>query len=210
MLDRLAHVHTRHRWLVIGVWAVLTLFGAFAAGQVHKRWYQSFSIPGKSAYEANQRTLKAFGTGVRPPNVVVFHTSGDATKSAPIAAAMKRATATMPGSRTSSYFSTHDPMYVSKDGHTTFEEVYPPGTATFSTTSDATKMRAAAAPWLPAGIQVQVTGHDPLEEASTHGGGGNSSILLEAVIGALGAIVILLFVFGTLPAVLMPVGVAAA
>src|ERR1700759_4298383 len=130
MLDRLAHVHTRHRWLVIGVWAVLTIFGAFAAGQVSKRWYQSFSIPGKSAYEANQRTLKTFGTGVRPPNVVVFHTSGDATKSSEIRAAMARAAATMPGARTSSWFTTHNLMYVSKDRHTTFEEIYPPGPAT--------------------------------------------------------------------------------
>jgi RND superfamily putative drug exporter len=209
-LGRLAHLVARHRWKVIAIWIVLTLFGAFAAGQVHKRWYQSFSIPGKSAYEANQRTLKAFGTGVRPPDVVVFHTSGDATKNAAIAAAMKRAAAAVPGSRTSSYFSTRDPMYVSKDRHSTFEEVYPPGLATFSTTSGATKVRAAAARGLPAGIRVQVTGHDPLEEASTHGGGGSSSILLEALIGALGAIVILLFVFGTLPAVLMPVVVAAA
>ena len=59
MLARLTHWITRHRWLVIGVWIVLTLFGAYAAGQVSKRWYQSFSIPGKSAYEANQRTLKS-------------------------------------------------------------------------------------------------------------------------------------------------------
>ncbi|HEY2310711.1 MAG TPA: MMPL family transporter [Gaiellaceae bacterium] len=199
----------RNRWKVIAVWIVLTLFGAFAAGQVHKRWYQSFSIPGKSAYEANQRTLKTFGTGVRPPDVVVFHTSGDATKSPAIIAAMKRAAAAVPGSRTSSYFSTRDPMYVSKDRHTTFEEIYPPGPATFSTTSGATSVRAAAARGLPAGIQVEVTGHDPLEEASTHGGGG-SNVLVEAVIGALGAIVILLFVFGTLPAVLVPIGVAAA
>jgi putative drug exporter of the RND superfamily len=188
---------------------VLTLFGAFAAGQVSKRWYQSFSIPGKSAYEANQRTLKAFGTGIRPPNVVVFHTNGDATKSAAIAVAMKRAAATMPGARTSSYFTTHDLMYVSKDRHTTFEEVYPPGPSNFSTTSEDDVMRAAAARGLPSGIQVQVTGHDPLEEASTHGGGGGN-VLVEALIGGLGAIIILLFVFGTLPAVLMPVAVAAA
>src|SRR5215467_8167793 len=120
MLARLAHVVVRNRWKFIVAWIVLTLFGAFAAGQVSKRWYQSFSIPGKSAYEANQRTLNTFGTGVRPPDVVVFHTSGDATKSAAIAAAMKRA-AEVPatrGGRTSSYFSTHDPMYVSKDRHT--------------------------------------------------------------------------------------------
>jgi RND superfamily putative drug exporter len=209
MLARLARLVARHRWKVIGAWIVLTLFGAFAASQVHKRWYQSFSIPGKSAYEANQRTLHTFGTGVRPPDVVVFHTTGDATKSAAIAAAMKRAAAAMPGARTSSYFATHDPMYVSQDRHTTFEEIYPPGPSTFSTTSEAAAVRAAAARGLPGGIQVQVTGHDPLEEASSHGGGGGN-VLVEAMIGGLGAIIILLFVFGTLPAVLMPVAVAAA
>ena len=79
MLARLAHFVTRHRLAVIGAWIVLTLFGAFAAGRVSKRWYQSFSIPGKSAYEASQRTLKEFGVGVRPPTVVVYHTQGDAT-----------------------------------------------------------------------------------------------------------------------------------
>ena len=84
---------------------------------------------------------------------------------------MKRAAAVLPGARTSSYFSTHDVMYVSKDRHTTFEEVYPAGPSTFSTKSEATKVRAAAARGLPQGIQVEVTGHDPLEEASTHGGG---------------------------------------
>ena len=210
MLARLAHVVARHRWKVIAAWIVLTLFGGFAAGQVSKRWYQSFSIPGKSAYEANQRTLKQFGTGVRPPNVVVFHTSGDATKSAAIAAAMQRAAATMPGARTSSFFSTHSPMYVSQDRHTTFEEIYPAGIAKFDTKSGADAMRAAAARGLPAGIQVEVTGHDPLEEASTNGTSGSSSVLLEALVGGLGAIVILLFVFGTLPAILMPIAVAIA
>src|ERR1700757_479017 len=207
LLARLAHLISRHRRKVIFAWVALTLFGAFSASQVSKRWYQSFSIPGKSAYEANQRTLKTFGTGIRPPDVVVFHTSADATKSTAIAAAMKRAAAAMPGSRTSSYFSTHDLMYVSKDRHTTFEEIYPPGPSTFSTTSGAYAVRTAAARGLPSEIQVEVTGHDPLEEASSHGGGGGN-VLVEALIGGLGAIVILLFVFGTLPAVLMPIAVA--
>jgi RND superfamily putative drug exporter len=209
VLARLAHIVARHRWKVIGAWIALTLFGAFAAGQVSKRWYQSFSIPGKSAYEANQRTLRTFGTGVRPPDVVVFHTAGDVTATPGIPEAMRRAAATMPRARASSWFSTHDPMYVSKDRHTTFLEVYPPGVAKFDTKSGAATMRAAAARGLPPGIRVEVTGHDPLEEASTHGGG-SGNVLLEAVIGGLGAIVILLFVFGTLPAILMPIAVAAA
>ena len=210
MLARLAHVVARHRFIIIAVWVGLTIFGGFAAGQVSKRWYQSFSIPGKSAYEANQRTLKAFGTGVRPPNVVVFHTNGDATKSTAIKDAMQRAAATTPGARTSSYFSTGKSMYVSRDRHTTFEEIYPPGVAKFDTKSGAETVRAAAAKGLPAGITVEVTGHDPLEEASTHGDSQGPSVLLEAVIGGLGALVILLFVFGTLPAVLIPIAVAVA
>ena len=210
MLSRLAHFIARHRWPVIGVWIVLTLIGGVAAGKLSSRWYQSFSIPGKPAYEASQRELHAFGVGVRPPNVVVFHTKGDATKSAAIQAGMKRAAATMPGSLTSSYFSTHSSMYVSKDKHTTFLEVYPRGTPKFDTKSHANEMRTAAARRLAGGITVNVTGHDPLEEASTHGTSGSSSVLLEGVIGGLGAIVILLFVFGTLPAVLMPIVVAIA
>src|SRR3954468_12438798 len=208
-LGKLAHLTARHRRKVIVAWIVLTLFGAFAASQVSKPWYQSFSIPGKSAYETNQRTLQEFGTGVRPPDVVVFRTAGDATKSAAIEAAMARAAAAVRGSRTSSYFSTHDPMYVSQDRHTTFQELYPPGPSTFSTTSGAEAVRAAAERGLPAATQVEVTGHDPLEEASTHGGG-SGNVLVEAIIGGLGAMVILLFVFGTLPAVLIPIAVAAA
>jgi RND superfamily putative drug exporter len=209
-LGRLAHFTARHRWPVIVVWILLTAFGGVAAGKLSSRWYQSFSIPGKPAYEASQRTLKVFGVGVRPPNVVVFHTDGDATKSLAVKRAMLRAAATMPGALTSSYFSTHDSMYVSRDRHTTFLEVYPPGSAKFDSKSGAKRMRAAAAAGLPAGITVDVTGHDPLEEASTNGSGGSSSVFLEAVIGGLGALVILLFVFGTLPAVLMPIVVAVA
>ena len=56
---------------------------------------------------------------------------------------------------------------------------------------------------------MNVTGHDPLEEASTNGGGAGN-VFIEAIIGGLGAIVILFFVFGTLPAILMPIVVAAA
>ena len=211
MLTRLAHIIARHRWKIIGLWLVLTLFGGFAAGQVSKRWYQSFSIPGKSAYEANQRTFRAFGTGLRPPDVVVAHDpSGDVTTNTAIAQAFRRAAQTQPKSRVSSWFTTHDAMYVSKDRHTTFEVVYPAGSPSFSSTSGATTMRAAAAAGLPSGIDLEVTGHDPLEEASQHGGGGKGNILLEAIVGGGGALIILFFVFGTLPAVLMPIVVAAA
>src|SRR3954470_20474181 len=128
MLARLAHLVARRRWWIIGIWIALTLFGGFAAGAVSKRWFQSFSIPGKPAYEASQRTLERFGVGVRPPNVVVFQAKGDATKSDAIRAAMQRAARATPGALTSSFFSTGSSAFVSKDRHTTFMEIYPPGT----------------------------------------------------------------------------------
>src|SRR5436305_14182069 len=210
MLARLAHFVARHRWKVIAAWIVLTLFGGFAAGQVSKRWYQSFSIPGRSAYETSQRTLTAFGVGVRPPNVVVFHTNGDATKSGAIRAATERVAKANPAALTSSYFSTGSSAFVSHDRHTTFMEVYPPGLSKFSTTSGAKETQKLAAKGLPAGTTVNVTGHDPLEEASANGSSGGPGVPCEAVVGGLGALVILLFVFGTLPAVLMPIVVAVA
>ena len=210
MLERIAHFVTRHRWPVIAVWIVLTLFGGFAAAKVSKRWYQSFSIPGKPAYETSRRTLATFGVGVRPPIVVVFHSDGDVSRNTAIKGAMARAAAVVPGALTSSYFSTHNRAYVSRDGHTTFLEIYPPGLAKFSTKSHADQIRAAAASALPPGVDVQVTGHDPLEEASSNGSSGGPSVLLEALIGGLGALIILLFVFGTLPAILMPIVVAVA
>src|SRR5881227_1881660 len=103
MLARLAHVIVRRRRAVIGAWIVLTVFGAFSAQRVSKRWFESFSIPGYSAYEANQRTLKVFGSGEQAPMVAVFHSSGDVTKARGIQTAIEAAASVNPGTRVSSF-----------------------------------------------------------------------------------------------------------
>jgi RND superfamily putative drug exporter len=210
VLTRLAHLTLRHRWLVIGAWLLLTAFGVFAAGQSSSRWLQSTAVPGQPAYEASQRSLHALGFGATPPTVVVFHTSGDATQTPAIEAAMKRAATTIPGAYTSSSYSTGNPMYASADRHTAFMEIYPPGRAGVDIVSHATDIRAAAAAGLPAGVTVNVTGRDALDEATKQGSSGGSSVLLEALIGGLGALIVLLFVFGTLPGIALPLVVAVA
>src|SRR4051794_873755 len=207
MLAALAHKIVKRRRLVIGVWVVLTLFGAFSASQVSKRWFESFSIPGYSAYEANQRTLKTFGTGEQAPLVAVFRSKGDVTKAARIEKAIAAAAHVNPGSRVSSYWSTGSRAYVSKDGHTAFAEIYPPGTPGFSSNTHIKASRAALKRNTPHGVQANLTGRDAIYEAST-GGGQGPSVLTEALIGGLGSLVILFFVFGTLPAVAMPLAIA--
>src|SRR5689334_9417680 len=156
-LASLARLTARFRWPVIAVWIALTLFGGYAAGQLSSRWYQSLAVPGKPAYEASQRTFKAFGAGVRSPNTVVFHSARvDLTKSPAVRAAIARVVKASPGGLTSSYFSTGKLMYASKDRHTTFVQVYLPGRAGLDVKSGAGKLRAAAADGLPSGISVDV------------------------------------------------------
>src|SRR5579859_5560919 len=209
MLARLAHHIAHHRKRVIAIWIVLTLFGAFSAGQVSKRWYQSFSIPGYSAYETNQKTLKTFGSGEQAALVPVFHSSGDITKETSLQQAVAAAAAVNPGSRTSSYWSTGSLAYVSKDKHTAFAEIFPPRNPNFSSSVHIDQVRAALKRLTPAGVTANLTGRDALYAASS-GSNKGPSILTEALIGGLGALVILFFVFGTLPAVLMPIAVAVA
>ena len=197
-LARLGLFTARHRWPVIGVWIVLTLVGAVASGQLSSRWNQSSAVPGQPAYEAGQRTLDAFGTGVRAPNVVVFHSAGDATKNPAIEQAIERAAATMPGARSSSYFSTGNPIYASKDRATTFAVVYPPGEAALRPPQRrGAHARRGGQPASRPASTVEVTGRDALDEASKQDTGGGPSLLIEALIGGLGALVVLLFVFGT-------------
>ena len=206
MLARLAHWIAHHRKVVIGAWLVLTIFGAYSAQRVSKRWFQSFSIPGYSAYEANQRMVHRFGSGEQAPLVAVFHTDGDVTKATGVERAISAAAAVNPGSRTSSYWATGSRAYVSKDGHTAFAEIYPPGNPSFNNKLHIKQVRAQLKKATPPGVQSYLTGRDALVDAAGESNG--PSVLTEAMIGGAGALVILFFVFGTLPAVLMPICIA--
>ena len=208
-MARIARLVIRHRLLVVGVWIVLTFVGAFSAAKLSNRWFQSFSIPGFSAYEANQRTLKTFGTGELPPLVPVFTAPGkDITKVPGIERAIERTSQAVPGSRTGDWFDTRSDMYLSRDRHTMVATIYPPGNATFSSFPPIDQARAALEQATPAGVQSHLTGRDAI--FSSQGETTGPGVLTETLIGAVGALVILLFVFGTLPAVAMPLAMAAA
>jgi RND superfamily putative drug exporter len=207
VLERLARLVIRRRRWVVLAWLVLFLFGLFSTSRLSDRWFESFSIPGYSAYEANQRSLKTFGNGEQASLVAVFRSDGDVTKAKGIEGAVKKAATVNPGSRTSSYFSTGSDAYVSKDRHTTFAEIYPPGNPGFSSTVHIKRVRAALREATPSGVTVNLTGRDPLQEDI--GGTEGPSLAIEILIGGVGALLVLLFVFGTLSAVALPLVIAA-
>src|SRR3954452_20120793 len=103
LMTSLAQLVLRRRRAIVLVWIGLTLLGAYSANAVSKRWLEQFSIPGYSAYEANQRTLKTFGTGAQAPLVAVFTASGDVMKVNGIGRAIAAGAAINKGARTSSF-----------------------------------------------------------------------------------------------------------
>src|SRR5262245_16066006 len=114
----------------------------------------------------------------------------------------------MPGSRASSFFTTGSDAYVSRDRRTTFAEIYPPGQQEFTDIRFVDKARAALVASAPPGVSANLTGRDPLNKDV--GGSGGPSVLVEVLIAGAGAVLILMFVFGTLPAVVVPLLIAAA
>jgi predicted RND superfamily exporter protein len=119
MMAGLARAVLTHRKLIFSLWIALTLLGAFAANQVSKRWLEQFSIPGYSAYETNQRTLKIFGSGEQPPHIALLSVKkGDVTRTPGVKQAFATVVAEFPDFRTSSYFTTGSDIYVSKDRRT--------------------------------------------------------------------------------------------
>jgi RND superfamily putative drug exporter len=208
-VETLARATIRGRWLFVGLWIILTIAGAIAAGKLADRWYEQFSIPGYSAYEANQRTLEKFGTGRQYPLVLVFGVEdGDIRRQTGIEAAIAAGAAENEGARTSSWFSTNDDVFVSADGKTMFATVHPTGESSFESILPVEETRKAIAASAPDGVTTHVTGVDAIFQSQGEAGG--PSILIEVLLGGIGALLILLFVFGTLPAVLMPLLVAMA
>ena len=209
-MERLARLVMRRRFVVMGAWFALTLLGGFAAGKVADRWLEDFSIPGASGYEANQRAVGKLGNGELFPFVLVLRADGgDVTKVPGVEEAIEEASAANPGSRVSSYFNTNEDVFVSEDRSVTFANLYAPGQAGFEGV-DLAPTQKALADALPDGVEGYVSGVDALYGEASEGESGSEppSVLVETMIGALGALVILLFTFGTVPAIAMPLLIA--
>ncbi len=106
--------------------------------------------------------------------------------------------AAIPGARIASFASTRDHAFVSADGRTTFVIAYPPpDNESFGTNTRAAKAAAAAlAGARIAGAPVHVTGLDALQNQTS--GSSGPGVLLESMLGGLGALVVLAFVFASL------------
>lgn len=198
-----------HKRLVAGLWLTITLAAFAAIGPAGKALSQQFPVPGREGFDTNQQITKIFGSGGdSAPLVPVVKLPQGTTVDSPgvnrqLDAALAKVKAALPGSRVTSYASTHDRAFVSKDGRTTFALVYIPGKGGVNPgQAEALDAQAAVAGVKVAGSPVEVTGLDALR-ADSRGGeaGASTGVLVETLAAGLGALLVLAFVFASAMAV---------
>jgi putative drug exporter of the RND superfamily len=218
-MSRLTQFVLRRRRLIGLVWLVAVLVGGYASSVLSGHLSMSFEIPGTHSDVADSAIIARYGSGgSNPPLVPVIRLPAGRTAEQPqtetelLAAFTSASRVGVPsGSRPSrvvSFASTGSSVFVSADGRTTFGLIFTPATASQpAPVVQPAAVAAAMLRYLPAGSLVRVTGLGPLTTA-----GGSSSgpgVGGEILIGALGALAVLAFVFASLLAV-VPLLIAAA
>jgi putative drug exporter of the RND superfamily len=202
-MTKLTRFTLSHKRLVAGFWILLTLLGVAFAGKATNAMKQTFSVPDREGSRTNVLVKRAFhGGGDQAPILPVVTlprgTSVDSPRvTADLKAIASRAERAAPGTRVASYATTHSRAFVSHDGRTTYLLAYtPPARSAFGGNKQAAKaIERSLRGTTVAGAPVHVTGLDVLADDK---GGGGTGVLLEAVIGALGALAVLAFVFASL------------
>jgi putative drug exporter of the RND superfamily len=190
----------RHRWLVLGAWAVVAVLGALTLNNTISRLTYTYSTPGQPGYEANLHITQRFGIdGTFEPTIAVlkFPAGLDMHSAAGrVAAARTFAAAARPGVvAVADYADTGNARLVSADGRSTWAVLNlanPDQGPGVGAGDDLGEILQRAA---PAGARVTVTGFAQL--LASGGGGGGPSVLLETAIGAALALLILLVVYGS-------------
>ncbi len=199
-MARLIDLVLGHRWVVVLVWLLLAGAGAATAGRTVDGLSYSFGLPGQPAYEANTDIVEAYGGGgLDDPFVLTAAAPAgtDLSSGRGLAAfdeATRQVARASPGTRV--VLASDDPdVLVSADGGRAVAVVYPavvPGGDPYVAALPRLQRAVAAADVL--GSPLRMTGVPLLAE----GGGSDRGILVEVVLGAAGALVVLALVFGSL------------
>jgi putative drug exporter of the RND superfamily len=208
---RLAEFVLHHRKRVMLFWLIMLLVGGFAASKAPSRLTVDFSLPGQPGYETEKQLLASFGNGgSNPPTIAVVTVPKGTTvddQLSKITPVFDQVQAALPGTRMVDYAKTNDKAFVTDDGRTTYALVYPKPFESFTDVGPDVAMKPILAKASTAtGFDFGVTGYNLLaagEDSST-----GPSLLVETVLGGLGALAVLCFLFASFLA-LVPLLIAA-
>jgi RND superfamily putative drug exporter len=194
----------QHKLLVVLFWIVVTIAGVASTGPATDALSERFDLPGRESTEVNTAIVQRYGNGgfAAPYVAVVELPEGMTVDSPGVAAELDAVFAGVadaaPETRVASYASTGGRAFVSEDGRTTFGLIYP-RYAGQGASPDEALVEAALADATVAGADVHLTGLSTVETSEEEGGTG---VLIETLVGAGGALIVLLWVFGSVLAVL--------
>jgi RND superfamily putative drug exporter len=197
-----------HRRWIIGLWLLVMIVGGAAAGQVSNRLSTDFPLPGQPGYETAQKIVRVYGNGGRAPSILAVTVPAEETVQADegqVAAAFGELRLADSQIRVVGYSDTGDPAFITSTGRTTYALLFGPRPASFSSSPESRRALAILQSALPAGYHAAVTG---LAELQSGGEAKGPGVLAETLIGAAGALAVLMFVFASALA-LLPLVIAA-
>ncbi len=188
----------KHRRKVILAWLLLVLVGFATLSSTTKRLSTEFKMPGQASYVAGTKIQALYHSGGNDSTPVVVSVSAPpgATSDARTAdRVLTAAAAAVPGSRMADQYNTGDPKFAAAGGRTNFGLVFmPPQTGSGFNDTRTPAITAAAEGAAPPGWSAGVTGLAQLETGTSQKGMGAFS---EVLLGGLGALAVLAFVFGS-------------
>lgn len=194
-----------HRRLVVAAWVLLAVVGGATAATTTGRLGKTFDLPGRPSFQIAVRLATLYrgeGGGQDPAVPVITAPSGE-TIAGPagreLIGRVERA-ATLGGRyRVLGPGSGGSHRFLTDGGRTAFVLVFTPQ-AGFGSPDPTPAITAAVRGELPAGYTEKTTGFDQLQAPS--GAGGGNGVLVETLLGGVGALVILVIVFASALAVL--------
>jgi RND superfamily putative drug exporter len=203
-MENLTRHVLHHRRLVAIGWLVLTIVGVMASGPATEALDQRFSVPGREGWDVSVEIQEKFGTGgeALPFIPVATMPNGADAAKADLLALEEAAKQAVPGARVAGYGSTGDKGFLSDDGKTAFVYVFPARADNpFGANVDAVRsLEKKVEATKVDGQPVRLTGFDALFDSTGEAAEG-PGVLIEAVIGGVGALLVLVFVFGSFLAV---------
>ncbi|HYS31036.1 MAG TPA: MMPL family transporter [Streptosporangiaceae bacterium] len=197
----------RHKALVALFWLAVAVAGAMTVGGTTHRMTNDFSMPGQ-AFKVDNQIARTYGNGGSQSPVVPVLTApaGQRISDRAVAAQTGRifaaVAAAVPHARVADYATTHNRAFITKDGRSTFALVYTPPATGFGGPSTGPVVTRALDRAAPAGWKTGVTGQQLLASGQAPAASKGTGIMAEAMIGALGALAILAFVYASFLALL--------
>jgi RND superfamily putative drug exporter len=200
----------RHRRIVSAFWALLFLGGMFSAGQLSDRLSLDFSLPGQPGDDAEQQLIQTHGVSTFDTYVAVVTVPQGQTvedNAEAVAEVVATAASAVPDVqlRVVDFASTGDDGFLTDDGRTAYALIQAPIPVAFGPYIEAQLDPALEQAAQAQGFQAGLTSYGLLAAGGDTEG---PSVLVETLLGAAGALVVLLFVYASFLA-LVPLVIAA-